>query len=82
MMLSLHENIPYLILLHHCALRFFKITVKTFSIICIYLLRVHFQKRSAKDVFDDVHAIFLIFVIKAYVVGTRLNWLDLSRQFK
>ena len=32
-------------------------------------------KRSVKDFFDDVYAIcFLIFFIKAYVVGTHLNF--------
>ena len=38
---------------------FFKITEKTCVKICIYLLRVHFKKkRSVKDLFDDVYAIF------------------------
>ena len=36
-----------------------------------------------RDVFNATYAIFfLIFFIKAYVVGTHLNCLDLSRQFK
>ena len=64
---------------------FFKITEKTCVKICIYLLRVHFKKkRSVKDLFDDVYAIFffLIFFIKAYVVGTHLNCIDKSMQFK
>ena len=39
-------------------------------------------KRSEKDLFDDDYAIFLIFVIKAYVVGTHLNCTDKSMQFK
>ena len=37
------------------------------------------KKRSAKDLFDDVYVIFfLIFFIKAFVVGTHLN----SMQFR
>ena len=66
-------------------MRFFKITGKTCGKICIYLLRVHFEKRSAKDLYDDVYAIFfvfLIFFIKTYVVGTHLNCIDKSMQFK
>ena len=51
----------------------FKITGKI--LVCIYLQRVYLKKkRSVKDLFDDVYAIFfLIFLIKAYVVGTHLN---------
>ena len=41
--------------------------------ICIYLLRIHYKK-DQKDLFDDDYAI-LIFFIKAYVVGTHLNWI-------
>ena len=40
------------------------------------------KTRSAKDLFDDVYAIFLLFFIKAYVVGTHLNCIDKSMQFK
>ena len=41
------------------------------------------KKRSAKDLFDDVYAIFfLIFFTKAYVVGTHLNCINKSMQFK
>ena len=43
------------------------------------------KKRSEKDLFDDDYAIiffFLIFFIKAYVVGTHLNCIDKSMQFK
>ena len=49
----------------------FKITRKTCSKICICLQRVGFKERAAKDLLDDVYAIFffLIFFIKAYVVG-------------
>ena len=57
--------------------RFFKITKKTFGKKCIYLLRAHFKKRKAKDLLDDVYAIFfLVFFIKAYVMGTHLNCID------
>ena len=45
--------------------------------ICIYLLRIHNKKDKKKDLFDDDYAIFfLIFFIKAYVVGTHLNCID------
>ena len=41
------------------------------------------KKRSVKDLFDDVYAIFQIFFfIKTYVVGTHLNCIDKSMQFK
>ena len=46
----------------------------------MYLLRVHYKKRSEKDLFDDDYAIFLI--LNAYVVGTHLNCIDKSMQFK
>ena len=52
-----------------------------------YILRVHLKKKSAKDLSNDADMMFLccfcflIFFIKAYVVGTQLNCLDL-RQFK
>ena len=36
-----------------------------------------------RSVFNDAYAIlFSVFFIEAYVVGTHLNCLDLSRQFK
>ena len=36
-----------------------------------------------RSVFNDAYAILVsFFFIEAYVVGTRLNCLDLSRQFK
>ena len=40
------------------------------------------KTRSAKDLFDNVYVIFLIFFIKAYVVGTHLNCIDNLMQFK
>ena len=49
------------------------------------------KKRSVKDVSNDAYAIvlcvcvcvcFLIFFIKAYVVGTHLNCIDKLMQFK
>ena len=46
----------------------------------MYLLKVHYKKRSEKDLFDIDYAIFLI--INAYVVGTHLNCIDKSMQFK
>ena len=46
----------------------------------MYLLRVHYKKkkRSEKDLFDIDYAIFLIFFINAYVVGTHLNCIDVD----
>ena len=47
--------------------------VKYVSTYWVYTLK---KKRSAKKLLDDVYAIsFLIFFIKAYVVGTHLNCL-------
>ena len=40
------------------------------------------KKRLEKDLFDIDYAIFLIFFINAYVVGTHLNCIDKSMQFK
>ena len=49
----------------------------------IYLLRIHYLKKSEKALFDDNYAFFfLILFIKAYVVGTHLNCIDKSMQFK
>ena len=45
-----------------------------------YLLRIHYKKDQKKDLLDD--DLFLIFFIKAYVVGTHLNCIDKSMQFK
>ena len=51
--------------------------------ICIYTYYGYTIKRSEKAVFDDDYAIFfLIFFIKAHVVGTHLNCIDKSMQFK
>ena len=51
--------------------------------ICICTYYRYTIKRSEKDLFDDDYAIFfLIFFIKAYVVGTHLNCIDKSMQFK
>ena len=41
-----------------------------------------FKKRSAKYLFDDDLVNFIYFFIKAYVVGTHLNCIDESMQFK
>ena len=49
----------------------------------MYLLRVHYKKKwSEKDLFDIDYAIFLIFFINAYVVGTHLNYVNKLMQFK
>ena len=40
-------------------------------------------KRTVQDFFDIVYVIcFLIFFIKAYIVGTHLNCIDKLMQFK
>ena len=63
--------------------------------ICIYLISIHFKK-SVKDPSNDAYALFLcvcfyffwafyfsqIFFIKVYVVGTHLNCINKSMQFK
>ena len=36
----------------------------------------------SKDLFDDVYVIFFYFLYKAYVVGTHLNCINMSMQFK
>ena len=40
------------------------------------------KKRSEKDLFDDVYAIFLDFLYKTYGVGTHLNCIEKSMPFK
>ena len=51
-------------------LRFFKNIWKTCGKICIYLLRIHFKKRSVKDLFDDIYAFFLSdFLYKSICCG-------------
>ena len=52
-----------------------------------YTIKGTLNKRSAKDLSNNAHEIFfvgffLIFFIKAYVVGTHLNCIDKSMQFK
>ena len=52
-----------------------------------HLIRAHFKERSTEDfmrsIFNNAYAIlFSDFFIEADVVGTHLNCLDLSRQFK
>ena len=56
------------------------------------ILKVHLKKKkkkTAKDLSNNAYAMFLyvfffflIFFIKAYVVGTHLNCIDKSMQFK
>ena len=49
----------------------------------MYLSTKGTPKKSVKDLVDDVYAIsFLIFFIKAYVVGIHLNCIDKSMPFK
>ena len=68
-------SIPYSTQLPHRALRFSKITGKT----CVKYVSTYtkgtLKQRSAKDLSNDAFVIFLcflflIFFIKAYVVGT------------
>ena len=37
--------------------------------ICIYLLRIHYKKRSEKDLFNDDYAIFSDFLYKGICCG-------------
>ena len=83
--------LPYSPLLSHCALRFFKITGKTFGKICIHLLRVHFKNDEQRTylicscisfLYSFFFCFVLIFFIKVYVVGTHLNCINKSMQFK
>ena len=55
------------------------------------ILRVYLKKLSAKDLSNDAYVMFLWFffccfflivITKAYVVGTHLNCIDKSMQFK
>ena len=50
--------------------------------ICIYLLRIHYKKDQKKTYLMTIMHFFLIFFIKVYVVGTHLNCIDKSMQFK
>ena len=49
---------------------------------CIYLLRIHYKKIRKKTYMMMMIMRFFIFFIKAYVVGTHLNCIDKSMQFK
>ena len=48
---------------------------------CICLLRIHYKK-DQKRTYLMIMRFFLTFFTKAYVVGTHLNCIDLSMQFK
>ena len=48
---------------------------------CIYLLRIHYKKDQKTTYLMMIMRFFLIFFIKAYVVGTHLNCIDKSMQF-
>ena len=50
--------------------------------ICIYLLRIHYKKDQKRTYLMMTMPFFLNFFTKAYVVGTHLNCIDLSVQFK
>ena len=50
--------------------------------ICIYLLRIHYKKDQKRTYLMMIMRFFLTFFTKAYVVGTHLNCIDLSMQFK
>ena len=51
-------------------------------IVVKYTIKGTFKKKSEKDVFDDYANVCLIVLKKAYVVGTHLNCIDKSMQFK
>ena len=71
-------------------LRVFKITGKTCGkIIYLPILWVQLKKSSTKDLSNDAYPMFfvllfffLIFFIKTYVVGTHLNCINKSMQFR
>ena len=44
--------------------------------ICIYLLRIHYKSDQKRTYLIMIMRFFLIFFIKAYVVGTHLNCID------
>ena len=48
----------------------------------IYLLRIHYKKDQKRTYLMMTMRFFLTFFTKAYVVGTHLNCIDLSMQFK
>ena len=50
--------------------------------ICIYLLRIHIKKDQKRTYLMMTMRFFLTFFIKAYVVSTHLNCIDLSMQLK
>ena len=68
------------LILPHCALKFFKITEKTCGKIRIYLLKgtFHFENKKISKVLIwwCLGDFYLVFFIKAYVVGTHLNCID------
>ena len=63
-------------------LGFFKINGKTCGKICICLPRLHFKEKINKEPIWYLCNFFLNFFIKSYVVGTHLNCIDKSMQFK
>ena len=66
-------------------LRFFKIPQNTHFVLKYVstCFRIHYKKRSEKDLFEDDNAFFfLICFIKACVVGSHLNCIDKSMQFR
>ena len=50
--------------------------------ICTHLLRIHYKKDQKRTYLMMTMPFFLIFFIKEYVVGTHLNCIDKSMQFK
>ena len=50
--------------------------------ICIYLLRIHYKKDQKRTCLMMTMRFFLTFFTRAYVMGTHLNCIDLSMQFK
>ena len=64
---------------------YFKNTGKMYNVY-LYILRVHLKKWLANDISNDAYEMFvccfLCFFLKTYVVGTHLNCIDKSMQFK
>ena len=77
--------VPYSTFLPHPALRVFKITGKLVAKYDFIYTKGTLKQRPVKDLSNDAYAMllcFLIFLIKAYIVGTHLNCIDKSMQFK
>ena len=79
------ELLTYCIQCNYCTVRLgFSKLLETHICgkICIYLLRIHYKKYQKRTYLMMIMRFFLIFFIKAYVVGTHLNCINKLMQFK